>query len=246
MNKTTVIIIIVVVLVIISIITAVVISSNAAAEKAAEEKAAEEKAAEEKATEARVEAARVEAARVEEARVEEARVEAEAAVFPYNTKNNSKGNGTIAYLDRHNIDCPSGKALNNFQHKNGSSGMSYGFGCLNKNISSPSGRATPPQLNGGYIWYLDRHKVACRNNELLTQLKVTSLPGRKIRYNFSCAPSKSKLSCRSVVNKKTSDNGRTPSLSNQNIKCREDEALSKFRYNRTDGKNMNYHYTCCK
>merc|ERR1712084_46631 len=111
------------------------------------------------------------------------------------TPSNDAGSGNVAFLDRHNLSCPDGSALNYFQYmRDGGNKLHYKYRCVAHKSITTEKSTHHTSLNakdgeGGSANYLDRHRVACAANHALTQFKLSTISG-KIRYDFTCAKAK--------------------------------------------------------
>lgn len=170
-----------------------------------------------------------------------------------NTEYNSYMN--TFYLDRHNINCES-NPINNFKIElsDDKTKLRYNYGCAeggdlgDKNSKDSSFN----DAGNGTIVYLDRHNIDCGSNALLNNFQLTRKEGdtNSYRYNYNCLNSNQPLTCRKVQSAQIlgvhGGNTDVFKLSNANIKCNEDEALSRFKLFRPDGNSVQYEYNCCK
>ena len=164
---------------------------------------------------------------------------------PYSTPLNDNGGGNHIYLDRHDIKCPSGQALNNFTLDTQGGKMQYKYGCVSAEIGDGVKKRTPDNASGG-VQFLDRHNVDCGSDKYITQAKIKRGSGSKWNYDYTCSSSDTPLTCRDVVTPATQRGGGTKYLETQNIKCNDDEGLSQFRMLDAGGGKSKYTYRCCK
>lgn len=172
---------------------------------------------------------------------------------PQSTPWNTEADGNIIYLDRHGVSC-NANALNqlNLKRKGDAQGnpdgnFRYDFTCTSGGALGPSQNKTTPlnDLGNGSAVYLDRHDVKCGDNEVLTGLKLVT-NGGKIQYQYKCAPSSAKLTCRQDNTQFDAEgDGRSVFLDRHNVKCKPNEALSRLHLARKGDGNFRYEYTCC-
>jgi hypothetical protein len=163
------------------------------------------------------------------------------------------------YLQRQNIQCDKGSALNWFQLNrtpDASNKISYNYGCTvpRKDMVSAD-KSTPIDDRGGptdNLIYLDRHNIECAQDEVLTSLQLQQQGDSKIFYKYGCAkkPWDSPLQCRDVrtdFTDQTRPLGSLFDLTQQKVQCNPDEAMSRARFTRSpDGTQIAYEYRCCK
>ena len=177
-----------------------------------------------------------------------------------NTPGNEEGGGNALYLDRHDVSCSSG-ALNQLKLErkgdaqgNPDGNYRYDFTCTSGGSLGPSQDKTTPfnEDGGGNTVFLDRHDIKCDNNEVLTEIRLKRNEQNQYQYQYKCAPSSTKLTCRTDSTQWNSEgNGNAVYLDRHDIKCNNDEALSQVHLVRKgdaqgnpDG-NYRYDYTCC-
>ena len=108
-----------------------------------------------------------------------------------NSGTNHWGGGHTLYLDRHRVDCGPNplhqfKLIRPNRHS-----VRYNYRCGNRRHAGRCRRANTG-FNQGHRMsiYLDRHKIRCRNDEVLKSFKLnrqphTGWPG-KMRYDYEC------------------------------------------------------------
>lgn len=159
--------------------------------------------------------------------------------------NDGDGGGNFTYLDRHNIDCAS-YAINQFVLTRPiANKMAYSYTCASGGeLGDSSDKFTSAKTGHNR---LDTHIVDCGKNSVLSNFRVTRPDENNIRYDYKCRQSKKPLKCRNLETTADSDGDRNLLyLDRHNVKCNDDEALSRFKLNRKMGKKMSYEYTCCK
>lgn len=158
------------------------------------------------------------------------------------------------YLDRHTAKCTG--PMNEFKvnANNGNNTMQYQWTCaqggqldmMPKIASTPLNDMGP---SGGKVAYLDRHNVDCGPDAVLSSIKVNTA-GNLWNYEYGCLRSTVPMQCRDVTtawNDIGSGEGEAIYLDRHDLKCASDEALARFKFERSDDKrNMRYSYRCCK
>jgi len=100
--------------------------------------------------------------------------------------------GNIEYLDRQNVQCPTGKALTKFRARGCPGGQTTDFNCCkpNRGMSDCHLKYTSGcQYSSGYrIQYLDRFDVKCPEFYAMTGYRFTSAGcyHRYFRYSYTC------------------------------------------------------------
>jgi hypothetical protein len=183
-----------------------------------------------------------------------------------NTGWNDEGGGNTAYLDRHNISCNTG-ALNNLKlvrrrdaQGNADGNYRYDYACTTGGyLGNTEAKTTQWHDEGaGNTIYLDRLDVDCGINNLISGLRLVrniDAQGKAIgthQYQYKCAPSSKALKCRRVSTVADSEGaGNAIYLDRHNIKCEDNEALSRLKLVRVGDAqgmpngNYRYDYTCC-
>ena len=108
-----------------------------------------------------------------------------------NSGTNHWGGGHTLYLDRHRVDCGP-NPLHQFKLvRPNHHSIRYNYKCGNRRHAGRC-RAANTGFNQGHNQsiYLDRHKVRCRNDEVLKSFKLNRQPGTgwpgKMRYDYEC------------------------------------------------------------
>lgn len=118
--------------------------------------------------------------------------------FPLKTQENDDGDGSIFYLDRHELKCPAGQALQGFHftrpqpHK-----IMYEYGCLKdeginqkeiEQLKTKFADTNSDEKNSAN--YLDRHDVRCPSGKAIAGFKLIRKPenSNEIAYEYSCVP----------------------------------------------------------
>lgn len=165
-----------------------------------------------------------------------------------NTPPNEDGEGgrNFLYLDRHNLDCAS-DVMNQFVLTRPiANKIAYNYTCSSGGeLGESSDKFTSAKTGHNR---LDTHIVDCGKDSVLSSFRVTRPGGGdNIRYDYKCRQSKKPLKCRNLETTADTDGDRNlVYLDRHNVKCNDDEALSRFKLNRKMGKKMLYEYTCCK
>jgi hypothetical protein len=156
----------------------------------------------------------------------------------------------VRYLDRHNLKCGANSVLSKIQLRSlGGNKIKYNYKCC----SVPAGllgsvTSRDSGLNsdgGGDARYLDRHMVKCQPNELMTQVKLGSYGGGKIRYNYKCASVK--FGGCSLHSTQANDDGKgnLRYLDRHNIECPAGKGLKRFKMIRVGSRKYRFEYRCC-
>jgi len=125
------------------------------------------------------------------------------------TKTEESGNGSIYYLDRHDMSCDIGVLTEFTFLKEGPYKLKYDFSCVQPlkcdesciaqlrkhDANTCKTMSTPVNDIGGddkkSMNFLDRHHVKCPDGMLLTRAKMESKRNpNKIYYNYTCCPHK--------------------------------------------------------
>lgn len=104
-----------------------------------------------------------------------------------NTGANDWGGGNTVYLDRHNVDCGK-KPITQFRLiRPQADQLRYDYTCGNR-LTEGACRDANTGWNdeSNSSIYLDRHRVECNNNEVLTQFKLNRNGAGKFRYDYKC------------------------------------------------------------
>jgi hypothetical protein len=161
------------------------------------------------------------------------------------TEWNDEGGGNSAFLDRHNISCPSGPINGLRLRRKGDGKFRYDYTCaFGGNLGNPITKDTGlNDTGGGNSVFLDRHNIDCGSNAVISRLQLANIDG-KMRYDYTCLPSNSKLTLRGD---NTGDNdaggGNSMFLDRHTVKCRPNEALNRLYLASNNGK-IRYDYTC--
>lgn len=160
----------------------------------------------------------------------------------------NEGSGQVQYLDRHILDCGDQKVINQFNlHREGNN-FRYNYKCSTGGapFTGILSKNTPDNENNrGYVEYLDRHDVKCDDDSFLSYFRLVTGANSTMRYDYRCSKTDKPLTCRSLSTPQD-ERGDTYYLDRHNIKCKDDEALQRFKLETTlDGK-IAYNYTCCK
>ncbi len=113
-----------------------------------------------------------------------------------NTGTNDDGDGSIFYLDRHNVACPAGSAILGFHLFRPSGGkIYYEFDCTaskaitNDVITQTTDFTNTDSQEKASMNYLDRHRVQCPDGRALQSFKINRNPSNtsQIQYAYNCA-----------------------------------------------------------
>jgi len=179
----------------------------------------------------------------------------------YNSKTgpNDWGQGSVFFLDRHNIDCGPGNVLQGFHLiRPKSKQIAYEFACIkNPSVTSISySTRTPWNFTGknsrSSSNFLDRHNVECKTGYALQQFKLIRKGPKHIAYHYRCVKMKNLGQCISrntpftEANKKETHN---VYLDRQRVFVGADRVLTRFQLNSSyRGKKLyfKYSFSSCK
>ena len=166
----------------------------------------------------------------------------------WSTPLNDDGRGNMVYLDRHTLDCGE-NAINQFRltRAGTSNRYQYLFTCTSGGwLGAPASQSTKLDLDGGgNAVYLDRQNVDCGTNAVLIKFHLARGSG-KVRYDFSCAPSKVPLQCRDAETAFNDEGGgNAVYLDRHDVRCNANEAIGQFRLLRSGRGTYHYTYKCC-
>ena len=170
------------------------------------------------------------------------------------TPPNDDGGGNLIYLDRHSVDCGDKSIMNQF-HMNREKDANGSYNKIQYNYTCHTGRegkltqknSGDNEDGGGNIIYLDRHSVNCED-QFINQFRLTRPSGNTIRYDYKCSDTPvDEETCRTdKIAPQEDGGGNLIYLDRQNVNCKDDEALTKFRLTRPSNNTIAYEYTCCK
>jgi hypothetical protein len=155
------------------------------------------------------------------------------------------GNGKNYYLDRHNVDCGD-DGINRFQlGRPTPTTTKYDYTCLEGMNTSVNKKSTVANDYGAAsAIYLDRHDVNC-NGAPITQFKLGRATPSQIHYDYMCGDASSD-DCRDVDTGWNDESANTIYLDRHNVKCNDNEYVSRFKLNRNNAGKFRYDYKCCK
>jgi len=167
------------------------------------------------------------------------------------TKEDDNGQGSIFFLDRHDVDCKQENAIQGFVLKQPSpSQISYSFACKKSAAILTDGaydnKTKEDETDGNEhksVNYLDRHNVSCNPSFALQRFKMER-NGNKIFYSYKCV----KVRC---TDPKTTDTTETDAgdkatsaLTQQSIQLENGRVLTGFKLNsRYDAAKTYFKYT---
>jgi len=171
----------------------------------------------------------------------------------YNSRTNPNdwGQGSIFFLDRHNVDCGQGRVLQGFHlYRPSGNTIAYEFSCkadptvTNNVYSSQTGWNATGGNERNSANYLDRHNVACRPGFALQQFKLIR-NGNQIAYQYRCAEVRNTNQCSGGSTGETYGNRVFENiyLDRQRINVGGDRMLTSFKLNtRYGGGAVYYRY----
>lgn len=164
-----------------------------------------------------------------------------SVILNISTPDEDWGESSVFYLDRHNVDCSHGKALQGFQlFRPQTHSLKYAYACKDSiAIKGDETYQDQTQLDitgddeKNSAHFLDRHAVKCREKYALQQFKLErDTNNRKlIQYKFRCV----KVNCEDERSFQTiesdADNYGTIFLDRQKIELEENRVIIGFKLN---------------
>jgi hypothetical protein len=172
------------------------------------------------------------------------------------TPENDGAGGRMEFLDRHNVECPFGKAIAQFKlnAKDNGNRISYSFNCIAPAVVdyklSCYDTSTSPSDASGFGFkteFLDRQNVKCGDNQVMQRFQMAS-QGSNLQYNYRCCNVQAPRGLVLMTNlpKQTvwADLGgsRIQFLDRHSVDCLPN-AMSAFKLEKNGG-NIRYIYTC--
>jgi len=161
--------------------------------------------------------------------------------------------GNAIVLDRHTLNCPAGKVMNQLKltRNKGGKKIRYDFKCCKSQLPCSDQRKTNRQTynggKGGNTVYLDRQPIACGQRGL-SYLKLDR-SGDKWNYKYDCCKvdyTKVSMSCNTKETKYENDGkGHNAYLDRHDLKCPSNQFISYMHLIRKSDK-IAYRYNCCK
>lgn len=174
------------------------------------------------------------------------------------TKPNDWGNGSIFYLDRHDVNCGENRVLHGFHLiRPRPNQLAYEFSCLKVNNKHDNSIASKEKTkydetannDRSSTNYLDRHNIVCKPNHAIQEFKLIR-DGRKIAYSYKCLAVKVS-DCKSESTQESYGHNvfETIYLDRQRLIAGENRVLTQFKLNsRYEGNKVfyKYSYTSCR
>lgn len=154
------------------------------------------------------------------------------------------GKGNIFYLDRQNVVCENGEAVNYIKLEAGDRTVRYKIVCVKSDSISNNCllKETSPQnvaeKHEESLVYLDRHKVECDENFVLRSFSLKR-NNDKIYYKYNCCKANVKNSFEFNSKPSEAGNGRIGRLSLQEIDGKDNNVIKSFILVNNKG-NINY------
>jgi hypothetical protein len=162
------------------------------------------------------------------------------------TPSNDWGEGNMAYLDRHNVDCGDDGLVQFRLGRPASDKIQYSYKCLEGINSAGTNKNTGDNDWGeGHTVYLDRHNVDC-DSKPIAQFRLVRPADDKIRYDYRCSNKPSTGPCRDANTGWNEESDQNTYLDRHDVKCNDDEVITQFKLNRDGQGNFRYDYKCCK
>jgi hypothetical protein len=154
---------------------------------------------------------------------------------------------TAHWLDRHDVKCRDGYGLKKFQMQRGGDRVRYAYKCCS-GATNCFDMQTPPQDQGTHeTVFFDRLIVAPGTNRILSSFKLETLPDNKWRYNYRSCQIPGNLKVKADTGCQDAAEGNIWYLDRHKIKCKENSAIAKFKLTRpseTQKDSIKYDYTC--
>ena len=102
---------------------------------------------------------------------------------------NDEGGGNTIFLDRHDINCPSGSGIGRFHlSRNGNGKFQIQYNCKQiPNLTNCVNKSTPPNdVGGGNSIFFDRHDIKCDPNQVLQRIHLTRPTEQQIAFDYTC------------------------------------------------------------
>lgn len=176
----------------------------------------------------------------------------DSVITQFDTGCNDEGSGSVYYLDRHEVTCDTGKALNYVRLRRDSYQIHYEYKCVNNKNSITSScttyyttwndiRSGKPKSS---LNYLDRHNMKCPTGTVMSKFNFERSSSDKIRYAYDCCIA-------TVTNCVTKTTGWTDGgdwevyyLDRQTIDATGTKVFQQLSLDTDDG-NVRYYYTAC-
>lgn len=170
----------------------------------------------------------------------------------YKTPWATEGDGSPAYLDQHDIKCDAGSSINSAHLERDYTGKSrYAYTCTDTPGTGKIATTMHTEWNdngNGNAVYLDRHDVKCAVNHILSQIKLTrSADDKQYRYDYDCVESAAPLKCEDRATPWNDEGeGYSAYLDRHDVKCNDNEALSRLHLQRDGNGKYHYEFSCCQ
>lgn len=170
----------------------------------------------------------------------------------YDTGCDDDGNGSIFYLDRHDINCGAGNLINRFRMQRVGDQMRYEFTCVYSksifgtclNYSTPV-NSTKSGDSTHSTHYLDRHNISCPTGYGVSRFKLQRSGSRDIYFDYTCCQANFS-SCRDVITSlQDGGNQQTFYLDRQNVDATGFDALTRFQFNSNSNHDWKYYIKVC-
>jgi len=169
-------------------------------------------------------------------------------------------------LHEHHVACPPDGALSGFRLRQNEEDdpkwrIQYEYACKH---GTQWGSSPPDSTSTDYVFgpedkvFLDRHDVACGQDETINDFRMVSGGSRnRVRYNYSCMPLEDGKTNRTCETKHTEydDEGDILYLGRHAVECDRGRVLKRFQLQREplasdasilDPHQMRYEYECCE
>lgn len=154
---------------------------------------------------------------------------------------------SLVYLDRHNVSCPSGSAIQAFQFENTGNQIRIAYRCLrSSNISgSCSVQQTPWNAEGKEFYYLDRHFLDCGTpGRVVNSFKLIRTSGRIALQYTCCGVSGGVASWYRTRNAETGEGHRGNTIGRLSAVACQDNAVLGWYLIQNNWDKMRFEYGC--
>jgi hypothetical protein len=123
----------------------------------------------------------------------------------------------------------------------------YNYSCNTANdIGSPISFGTGMNdEGGGNAIFLDRHDINC-NNKGISRIRLNRNGSGQFQFEYNCNNIPNLGNCVQKTTQANEDGGgNSIYLDRHNVKCDDNQVLSRVHLKRPDANKIQYEYTCC-
>lgn len=165
----------------------------------------------------------------------------------HSTEWNSDGEGDTRYLDRHQVVCPTGAVLTQFELERDipKNVYRYNYLCKKAKVRGSIDLNTGWDYDGnGDVLYLDKRNVQCPENYALNQFYLIRNPtnATQYRYNYTCYDVGIQDTKINFTPWNADDEGSATYLDRHDMRCPNNGALSHFKMDRVPNDIWKYRF----